>query len=65
MFQMLPVFDFISSGMKIIILTLAISFAAAVLFPIADEESDGAASGKEAGPGTDGAVSGGKEAGRS
>ena len=37
-FQLLPVFDFISSGMKIIILTLVISFGAAVLFPIAEED---------------------------
>ena len=39
-FHLLPMFDFISSGMKIIILTLVISFGAAVLFPIPDEESD-------------------------
>ncbi len=50
-FQMLPVFDFISSGMKIIILTLAISLAAAVLFPIEEEKAentDGTAESKEA-----------------
>ncbi len=39
-FHLLPVFDFISSGMKIIILTLAISLAAAVLFPVAEEAGD-------------------------
>lgn len=39
-FQLLPMFDFISSGMKIIILTLVISFGAAVLFPV-DEKQDG------------------------
>ena len=38
-FQLLPMFDFISSGMKIIILTLVISMAAALLFPIQEEES--------------------------
>lgn len=38
-FQMLPVFDFISSGMKIIILTLVISMGAAILFPIQGEET--------------------------
>ncbi len=37
-FQLLPLFDFISSGMKIIILTLAISLGAAVLFPVSEEE---------------------------
>lgn len=37
-FQLLPWFDFISSGMKIIILTLVISMGAAILFPIAEEE---------------------------
>lgn len=43
-FHLLPVFDFISSGMKIIVLTLVISFGAAVLFPIQEDEA-----GKEAG----------------
>ncbi len=38
-FSALPVFDFISSGMKIIILTLIISFVAALLFPVDEEES--------------------------
>ena len=33
-FHLLPQFDFLSSGMKIIVLTLAISLGAAVLFPI-------------------------------
>ncbi len=37
LFHALPFFDFISSGMKIIILTLVISMAAALLFPV-DEE---------------------------
>lgn len=37
LFHGLPVFDFISSGMKIIILTLAISIGAAVLFPVIEE----------------------------
>lgn len=36
--HMAPVFDFISSGMKIIVLTLAISGAAAVLIPVPEEE---------------------------
>ncbi len=35
---MAPLFDFISSGMKIIVLTLAISGAAAVLMPVPEEE---------------------------
>ncbi len=39
-FQLLPCFGFISSGMKIIILTLVISFAAAVLFPVSGEEQE-------------------------
>lgn len=39
LFQALPVFDFISSGMKIIILTLIISMGAAVLFPVPEEEA--------------------------
>ena len=38
LFQALPWFDFISSGMKIIILTLAISLGAALLFPVPSEE---------------------------
>ncbi len=37
LFRALPVFDFISSGMKTVILTLVISLAAAVLFPVPDE----------------------------
>ena len=36
--QTLPVFDFISSGMKIIILTLVISIGAAVFMPVPEEE---------------------------
>ena len=36
--HMAPLFDFISSGMKIIVLTLAISWAAAVLMPVPEEE---------------------------
>lgn len=36
--HMAPLFDFISSGMKIIVLTLAISGAAAVLMPVPEEE---------------------------
>ncbi len=36
--HMAPVFGFISSGMKIIVLTLAISGAAAVLIPVPEEE---------------------------
>lgn len=36
--QTVPFFGFISSGMKIILLTLVISFGAAVLFPIQEEE---------------------------
>lgn len=47
-FHMLPVFDFISSGMKIIILTLVISLAAAVLFPVSEE---GGSAGGESGKG--------------
>ncbi len=35
----LPLFDFISSGMKIIVLTLAISAGAAVLMPVPEEEA--------------------------
>ncbi len=69
-FQMLPVFDFISSGMKIIILTLAISFGAAVLFPITEEESETGqqTAGEELGQQTTGEEIGkqaaGEEAGR-
>ena len=37
--HMLPLFDFISSGMKIIVLTLAISAGAAVLMPVPEEEA--------------------------
>ncbi len=40
-FHLLPCFDRISSGMKIIILTLVISFGAAVLFPV-PEKTDAA-----------------------
>ena len=36
--QALPWFDFISSGMKIIILTLVISLAAAWIMPVPEEE---------------------------
>jgi predicted branched-subunit amino acid permease len=38
LFRSLSCFDFISSGMKIIILTLVISMGAAILFPIKEEE---------------------------
>ncbi len=38
LFHRLPCFDFISSGMKIIILTLVISMGAALLFPVNEEE---------------------------
>lgn len=37
-FHRLPWFNFISSGMKIIILTLVISMGAALLFPVKEEE---------------------------
>lgn len=40
LFNSLPVFDMISSGIKIIILTVAISLAAALLFPINEQEED-------------------------
>lgn len=36
--QKVPLFDFISSGMKIIILTLVISIGAALLMPVPEEE---------------------------
>ena len=36
--QMLPAFDFISSGMKIIILTLVISMGAALIMPVPEEK---------------------------
>lgn len=36
----LPIFDFISSGMKIIILTVVIAFAFAILFPIKEEDDE-------------------------
>ena len=36
--QVLPWFDFISSGMKIILLTLVISMGAAVIMPVPEEE---------------------------
>ena len=39
--QALPWFDFISSGMKIIILTLVISLAAAVIMPLPEEGEKG------------------------
>ena len=38
-FNALPVFDGISSGMKIILLTVAISLAAALLFPLPGKEA--------------------------
>lgn len=38
LFNSLPVFDMISSGVKTIILTVAISLAAAILFPVKEEE---------------------------
>lgn len=38
----LPWFDGLSSGMKIIILTVAISLGAALLFPVKEEDGDGA-----------------------
>ena len=40
-FNALPWFDAISSGIKIIILTVVISLAAAVLFPVGREKGDG------------------------
>lgn len=40
LFNRLPYFHFISSGMKIIILTVVIAGAAAILFPIKEELSD-------------------------
>ncbi len=42
-FHLLPVFAGISSGMKIILLTLVISFGAAILFPVPEEDDCGAA----------------------
>ena len=36
--QVLPLFDFISSGMKIIALTLVISLGAAILMPVPEED---------------------------
>lgn len=36
--QVLPLFDFISSGMKIIVLTLVISLGAAILMPVPEED---------------------------
>lgn len=39
LFARLPVFSFLSSGMRIILLTLLISGIAAVLFPIPDEQN--------------------------
>ena len=41
LFRALPWFDFISSGMKIIILTLVISLAAAVIMPLPEEGEKG------------------------
>jgi len=38
LFNTLPVFDFISSGIKIILLTVLISLAAAVIFPVDEKE---------------------------
>ena len=43
LFNALPVFGGISSGMKIIILTVAISLAAALLFPVEEKEDHHAA----------------------
>lgn len=40
LFHWLPWFDFISSGMKIIILTLVISMGAALLFPVPEEDGE-------------------------
>ena len=39
-FMRIPLFDGISEGIKIIILTVVISLAAAILFPVKEEESD-------------------------
>ena len=39
-FMKIPAFDFISEGIKIIILTVVISLAAALIFPVKEEESD-------------------------
>lgn len=36
--QVMPLFDFLSSGMKIIVLTLVISIGAAVIMPVPEEE---------------------------
>ncbi len=38
LFAKIPVFGFLSSGMRIIVLTVVISGAAAILFPIPDGE---------------------------
>ena len=38
--EKLPVFDGISEGVKIIILTVVISLAAALIFPVKEDESD-------------------------
>ena len=38
LFAKLPVFGFLSSGMRIIVLTVIISGAAAILFPVPEEE---------------------------
>lgn len=40
LFMRLPVFDFISEGVKIIILTVVISLAAAIIFPVKEDEGD-------------------------
>lgn len=40
LFNELPVFDDISSGVKIMILTVIIALAAALLFPVKEEEAD-------------------------
>lgn len=39
-FMKIPMFDFISEGIKIIILTVVISLGAALIFPVKEEESD-------------------------
>ena len=39
-FMKMPLFDGISEGIKIIILTVVISLAAALIFPVKEEESD-------------------------
>jgi hypothetical protein len=39
-FAKIPLFSGISSGVRIMILTVVIGFAAAILFPIKEEETD-------------------------